>query len=85
MLEKQSHILVTRTRVMAALKELSRQMQAKNHREVTADTIVLGQRTRVEVFKENKQEWTVDIADVSPSQSPQGHAYQKHKEGLCNT
>lgn len=70
---------------MAALKELSRQMQAKNHREVTADTIVLGRSTWVEVFKGNKQEWTEGIADISPSQSPQGHAYQKHKEGLCDT
>lgn len=48
-------MLATRTRVTAALKELSRQMPAKTHGDVTAYTIVLGQRTWVDVFKGNKQ------------------------------
>lgn len=69
---KTLHMLATRTRVTAAFKVLSRQMPAKTHREVTADTVVLGQRTWVDVVKENKQEWTVHIADVSPSHAPPG-------------
>lgn len=79
------HTLATRTRVTAALKGLSRQMPAKTHGEVTADTIVLGQRTWVDVFKGNRQEWTVRVAAVSPSHSPPGHAHQKHAEGLYDT